>query len=79
MTILLIVSIVPAAQAIVVRGTVTDPLGAAIVGARVQLIMGQKVAAFSITGPDGNYEIRSSEEGRFLLLTSAPTLYTRRQ
>jgi vitamin B12 transporter len=60
------------AHAVVVRGTVTDPLGAVIGGARVQLIQGQKVASFTISGPDGSFEIRSAEPGRFLLLTSAP-------
>lgn len=63
----------PSARAVIVRGTVTDPLGAAVLGARVQLIQGKKVAAFSITGPDGSFEIRSTAFGRFLLLTSAPT------
>ncbi len=63
----------PSARAVIVRGTVTDPLGAAVPGARVQLIQGSKVAAFSITGPDGSFEIRSTAPGRFLLLTSAPT------
>jgi vitamin B12 transporter len=73
LAIFLVLILVPSAQAIVVRGTVTDPLGAAIVGARVQLILNKKVAAFAITDADGSYEIRSSESGRFLLLTSAPT------
>ena len=58
-------------HAVVVRGTVTDPLGAAIPGARVQLILGQKTASFAISHPDGTFEIRSGDAGRFLLLTSA--------
>jgi vitamin B12 transporter len=61
------------ANAVVVRGTVTDPLGAAVVGARVQLIQGKQVAAVAVTGPDGTYEIRSTAPGRFVLLTSART------
>lgn len=61
------------ARAIIVRGTVTDPLGAAVAGARVQLIQGQTVAAHAFTGPDGSFEIRSTAPGRFLLLTSSPT------
>ncbi len=60
-------------RAVVVRGTVTDPLGAAIVGARVQLIQGTSVAAFGISGPDGYYEIRSTAQGRFILLAAAST------
>lgn len=61
----------PRARAVIVRGTVTDPLGAAVAGARVQLIQGQSVAASAFTGPDGSFEIRSTAPGRFLLLTSA--------
>ena len=60
------------AHAIVVKGTVTDPLGVPIQGARVQLIQGPAVAAFAISGPDGTFEIRSTAPGRFLLLTSVP-------
>ena len=59
------------ASAIVVRGTVTTPLGLPIANARVQLIQGQRVAAFAFTQPDGSFEVRSATTGRFLLLTSA--------
>jgi len=61
------------ANAVIVRGTVTDPLGAVVAGARVQLIQGTTVAAFAYTGPDGSYEIRSTAAGRFTLLSSAST------
>ena len=61
------------AHAVVVRGYVTDTLGAAVPGARVQLIQGKSTAAFAIAGPDGSFEIRSSSPGRFVLLTSAAT------
>lgn len=63
----------PCARAVIVRGTVTDPLGAAVAGARVQLIQGKSAIAVSLTGPDGSFEIRSTAPGRFLLLTSART------
>ena len=58
-------------RAIVVRGTVTTPLGLPIGNARVQLIQGQRVATFAYTHPDGTFEVRSATPGRFLLLTSA--------
>lgn len=61
------------AHAVVVRGTVTDPLGAAVLGARVQLVQGTAVVAFGRTGTDGTFEIRSTASGRFRLLTSAAT------
>ena len=60
-----------AAHAVVVRGTVTDPLGALVPGARVQLIFGKNTAAFAISHADGTFEIRTGDAGRFLLLTSA--------
>lgn len=60
-------------QAVIVRGTVTDPLGAAVAGARVQLIQGKNVAGSGLSASDGSFEIRSTGSGRFLLLTSAAT------
>jgi iron complex outermembrane receptor protein/vitamin B12 transporter len=66
-------SLTLSARAVIIRGTVTDPLGAVVAGARVQLIQGTQIAAFAITQPDGSYEIRSTAPGRFVLLTSAPT------
>ena len=62
-----------AAHAVIVRGTVTDPLGEVVVGARVQLVQGTEVVAFARSGPDGSFEIRSTAKGRFRLLTSAAT------
>jgi iron complex outermembrane receptor protein/vitamin B12 transporter len=59
-----------AARAVVVRGRVTDALGRAVPGARVQLIENGKVAAIAYAGADGSYEIRSTESGRFTLLGS---------
>jgi vitamin B12 transporter len=59
------------AHAVIVRGSVRDPLGRAIPSARVQLIKGTQVVASTVTLPDGSYEIRSTDDGRFLLLASA--------
>jgi iron complex outermembrane receptor protein/vitamin B12 transporter len=56
---------------VIVRGSVRDPLGRAIPSARVQLIQGTQVVASTVTQPDGTYEIRSADDGRFLLLASA--------
>jgi len=63
----------PAAPAVVIRGTVTDQLGAPVAGARVQLIQGKQTASFARSASDGSFEIRSGDSGRFLLLTSALT------
>ncbi len=63
----------PQAVAVVVRGVVTDSLGAAVPGARVQLIHGKTTASFGVSGADGSFEIRSGDSGRFLLLTGART------
>ncbi|MGH9596093.1 MAG: TonB-dependent receptor [Edaphobacter sp.] len=59
------------ARAVIVRGTVTTPYGVPLGNARVELVQGQKVIAFTMSQMDGSYEIRSSVPGRFLLLTSA--------
>lgn len=59
------------ARAVVVRGIVTDPLGATVPGARVQLLQGRNTGTLAISGPDGAFEIRSGDSGRFVLLTSA--------
>ena len=61
------------ANAVIVRGTVTDPLGAIIPGARVALMQGNTNAGSAIAGPDGSFEIRSTASGRFVLYSSAPT------
>jgi vitamin B12 transporter len=72
-TLALLIAATLSANAVVVRGTVTDPLGAAVAGARIQLIQGKQVTAVAVSGPDGTYEIRSTAPGRFVLLTSART------
>jgi iron complex outermembrane receptor protein/vitamin B12 transporter len=59
------------ARAVIIRGRVTDALGKAVPGARVQLIENGKVVAIGFADQDGAYEIRSSAAGRFTLLGSA--------
>ncbi len=60
-----------AARAVVVHGAIRDPLGRGVPYARVQLVKGTQVVASTITLADGSYEIRSTEDGRFLLIASA--------
>jgi vitamin B12 transporter len=60
------------AQAVVVRGHVTDALSKPVPGGMVRLVEGGKVVAIAYAGSDGSYEIRSSDAGRFTLLGSAP-------
>ena len=59
------------AQAVVVRGRLTDALGKGLTGGQVRLVTGGKVVAMAYAGPDGSFEVRSSEAGRFTLLGSA--------
>jgi vitamin B12 transporter len=59
------------ADAVVVRGRVTDALGKPLPGGMVRLVEGGKVVAIAYANPDGSYEIRSSDAGRFTLLGSA--------
>ncbi len=61
-----------AAHAIVVRGIVRDILGRPISSSRLQLIRGGQSVASTTTLPDGSFEIRSTETGRFLLLGTSP-------
>lgn len=60
-----------AAQAVVIRGRITDPLGRAIPRARVQLVENGQVVAIAFADPDGSYELHSGDAGRFALLGSA--------
>jgi vitamin B12 transporter len=59
------------AQAVVIRGHVTDALGKPVPGGKVSLVQGGKTVAFAYAGADGAFELRSSEAGRFTLLGAA--------
>lgn len=59
------------AEAVVIRGRVTNPLGVAVPGARVQVVAAGKVVAAAVADADGNFEVRTGDAGRFTLLTSA--------
>jgi len=56
-----------AARATVVRGTVTDRLGAAVRNAHVSLVQHGKVVASSQSGNDGSYELLTAGTGRFVV------------
>jgi vitamin B12 transporter len=56
------------AQAVVVRGYLTDAYGKPLAGGQVRLIQGGSVIARGLVGRDGAYEVRSAESGRFTLL-----------
>jgi vitamin B12 transporter len=55
------------AHAAVVRGTVTDRLGAAVRGARVNLVQDGKVVTSAVSGYDGSYELTAAQSGRFVV------------
>jgi iron complex outermembrane receptor protein/vitamin B12 transporter len=59
------------AQAVVIRGRLTDALGRPVPGGMVRLVEGGKTVAFAYAEQDGSFEIRSSDGGRFTLLGSA--------
>ena len=52
-----------------VRGTVTDPLGAAVYNARVDLltIQGAQVVAYTYTDGQGVYALMAAQPGRYML------------
>ena len=62
--------VLPAA-AVVIRGRVTDPLGKAVAGARVQLVEGGKVVSIAYATRMARMRLRSGDAGRFTLLGSA--------
>ena len=63
-------AVCPAAS---IRGVVTDPSGAKVTGAVVDLLSGGKVVASAVSTADGSYQILTGVEGRFFLVVSATT------
>lgn len=71
--VLFLVAIVLHAHASTVRGVVTDPLGAVVPRAQVELFSkGQKLTE-TFTNAEGRYEITTTQSGLFRLRVSAPT------
>ena len=59
------------AQAAIVHGVVTDPLGQPVIHASVVLVQNGQILALALTRTDGTYQITSSASGRFYILISA--------
>ncbi|MBW4043853.1 MAG: TonB-dependent receptor plug domain-containing protein [Acidobacteria bacterium] len=60
----------PTLRAVVVHGTVTDPLGRPVPGAILALVQNGKVVMNARSGQDGSYQITSAATGRFFILAS---------
>ncbi len=54
-----------------VHGRVTDPLGAAVAGARLALLENGRIVANTVSGPDGRYVVRTSQAGRFYVVVAS--------
>src|ERR1700733_4196868 len=59
------------AQAAIVHGVVTDPLGRPGIHASVVMVQNGQILALALTRMDGTYQITSSASGRFYILISA--------
>ncbi len=59
----------------VIRGTVTDPLGAVIAGADVELLRNQKPVASSKTDSHGNYSLEAPTAGRYQVRAGAASFH----
>ncbi len=70
-TLLTVALLSTVAQAVVVRGHVTDALGKPVPGSLVRLIQDHKVVAMDYADAKGAFEIRYAEAGRFTLVGTA--------
>jgi len=55
-----------------VRGSVTDPSGAAVPGATIQLVPASGQPVTTTSGPNGAYEVRGLGAGKYTLKVAAP-------
>jgi len=62
-----------AAEQGTLRGTVSDPLGAIVAGAKVELLNGTMVVKTTATDGAGNYSFDVPENGRYSVRAVAPT------
>src|ERR1700677_969387 len=56
-----------------VHGTVTDPLGAVVVSATVELLEGTTVAQSTVTDANGNYTFHLEKTAHYQVRAVAPT------
>ena len=59
-----------------VRGTVSDPLGAVVQGAAVELVLDGKVVATATTDARGGYTLPVEKKGKYAVRASASTFVT---
>jgi vitamin B12 transporter len=64
------------ARAATVRGVVTDPLGAVVTNARVELLAHSQSVAEAVTDSSGRYAIKIDQAGRYQLRVMAPSFAT---
>lgn len=70
-TFAVLLSCAAAARAASIRGVVTDPSGAKVSGAIVNLVHAGTIVTAGISGADGSFELQTGVEGRFYLILSA--------
>ena len=60
-----------------IHGTITDPLGAAVSGAQVQLLHAGKLVASTVTNGEGKYQFAPLSPGRYQVKAGAPSFASR--
>ncbi len=73
---LVLTSISAIAEGGIIHGTVTDPLGAVVSGAQVELLRQGKQASVTTTDSEGKYRFLPLPPGRYQVRTTAPSFAT---
>lgn len=61
----ILLTVTGGAAGVIVQGTIVDPAGLAVPGATVQLVAGSRVAAETVSRPDGAFTFRDVPPGTF--------------